>query len=74
MVKIEPDEISSIIQQIAQYSEEVKVVTVGTVFQVGDGIARIYGLEKVMAGELLEFEDGTVGIALNLETKMLVQF
>jgi len=70
MVKIEPDEISSIIrQQIAQYSEEVKVVTVGTVFQVGDGIARIYGLEKVMAGELLEFEDGTVGIALNLETK-----
>jgi F-type H+-transporting ATPase subunit alpha len=74
MVKIEPDEISSIIrQQIAQYSEEVKVVTVGTVFQVGDGIA-IYGLEKVMAGELLEFEDGTVGIALNLETKMLVQF
>jgi F-type H+-transporting ATPase subunit alpha len=74
MVKIEPDEISSIIQQIAQYSEEVKVVTVGTVFQVGDGICRIYGLEKVMAGELLEFEDGTVGIALNLETKMLVQF
>jgi F-type H+-transporting ATPase subunit alpha len=47
MVKIEPDEISSIIrQQIAQYSEEVKVVTVGTVFQVGDGIARIYGLES----------------------------
>jgi F-type H+-transporting ATPase subunit alpha len=70
MVKIQPDEISSIIrQQIAQYSEEVKVVNVGTVFQVGDGIARIYGLEKVMAGELLEFEDGTIGIALNLETK-----
>jgi F-type H+-transporting ATPase subunit alpha len=46
MVKIEPDEISIIRQQIAQYSEEVKVVTVGTVFQVGDGIARIYGLEK----------------------------
>nr|YP_009367562.1 CF1 alpha subunit of ATP synthase [Pseudoneochloris marina]ARK14466.1 CF1 alpha subunit of ATP synthase [Pseudoneochloris marina] len=70
MVKIQPDEISSIIrQQIAQYSEEVKVVNVGTVFQVGDGIARIYGLEKVMAGELLEFEDGTIGIALNLESK-----
>jgi F-type H+-transporting ATPase subunit alpha len=70
MVKIQPDEISSIIrQQIEQYSQEVKVVNVGTVFQVGDGIARIYGLEKVMAGELLEFEDGTVGIALNLETK-----
>jgi F-type H+-transporting ATPase subunit alpha len=70
MVKIQPDEISSIIrQQIEQYSQEVKVVNVGTVFQVGDGIARIYGLEKVMAGELLEFEDGTVGIALNLEAK-----
>lgn len=70
MVKIRPDEISSIIrQQIEQYNAEIKAVNVGTVFQVGDGIARIYGLEKVMAGELLEFEDGTVGIALNLETK-----
>lgn len=70
MVKIRPDEISSIIrQQIEQYNQEVKVVNVGTVFQVGDGIARIYGLERVMAGELVEFEDGTVGIALNLETK-----
>ena len=70
MVKIRPDEISSIIrQQIEQYNKEVKVVNVGTVFQVGDGIARIYGLEKVMAGELLEFEDGTIGIALNLESK-----
>ena len=70
MVKIRPDEISSIIrQQIEQYNQEVKVVNVGTVFQVGDGIARIYGLEKVMAGELLEFSDGTVGIALNLELK-----
>ena len=70
MVKIRPDEISSIIkQQIEQYQQEVKAVNVGTVFQVGDGIARIYGLDKVMAGELVEFEDGTVGIALNLETK-----
>jgi F-type H+/Na+-transporting ATPase subunit alpha len=70
MVKIRPDEISSIIrQQIQQYNQEVKIVNVGTVFQVGDGIARIYGLEKVMAGELLEFEDGTIGIALNLESK-----
>lgn len=70
MVKIQPDEISSIIrQQIEQYNQEVKVVNVGTVFQVGDGIARIYGLEKVMAGELLEFSDGTIGIALNLESK-----
>ena len=68
--KIRPDEISTIIKkQLEQYKKEVKVVNVGTVFQVGDGIARIYGLDKVMSGELLEFEDGTVGIALNLETK-----
>lgn len=69
MVNIRPDEISSIIRkQIEQYNQEVKVVNIGTVLQVGDGIARIYGLDKVMAGELLEFEDGTVGIALNLES------
>jgi len=68
MVSIRPDEISSIIrQQIEQYDQEVKVADVGTVLQVGDGIARIYGLDKAMAGELLEFEDGTTGIALNLE-------
>ena len=69
MVKIRPDEISSVIrQQIEQYTQEAQVVNVGTVLQVGDGIARIYGLEKVMAGELLEFEDNTLGIALNLES------
>nr|ANB40210.1 CF1 alpha subunit of ATP synthase [Koshicola spirodelophila] len=69
-MKMRPEEISSIImQQIEQYTQEVQVVNFGTVFQVGDGIARIYGLEKVMAGELLEFEDGTIGIALNLEAK-----
>ncbi|NJO39589.1 MAG: F0F1 ATP synthase subunit alpha [Cyanobacteria bacterium CRU_2_1] len=67
-ISIRPDEISSIIrQQIEQYDQDVKVSNVGTVLSVGDGIARIYGLDKVMAGELLEFEDGTVGIALNLE-------
>jgi F-type H+-transporting ATPase subunit alpha len=70
MSTIKAHEISSVIRrQIAQYNEETGVVNVGTVFQVGDGIARIYGLEKAMAGELLEFEDGTIGIALNLETK-----
>jgi len=68
MVAIRPDEISSIIrQQIEQYDQQVKAQNVGTVLQVGDGIARIYGLEKAMAAELLEFEDGTIGIALNLE-------
>merc|ERR1712066_21640 len=48
---------------------ETRIFNIGTVFQVGDGIARVYGLEKVIAGELLEFDDGTVGIALNLEAR-----
>ena len=70
MVKIHPDEISSIIrQQIEQCNQEARILNIGTVFQVGDGIARVYGLEKVISGELLEFEDNTIGIALNLETK-----
>ena len=68
MVSIRPDEISSIIrQQIESYSQDVQVTNVGTVLQVGDGTARIYGLEQAMSGELLEFVDGTIGIALNLE-------
>ena len=68
MVSIRPDEISNIIrQQIETYDQEIKVDNIGTVLQVGDGIARVYGLDQVMAGELLEFEDGTIGIALNLE-------
>lgn len=68
MVAIRPDEISNIIrQQIEQYDQEVTVSNVGTVLQVGDGIARVYGLENVMSSELLEFEDGTIGLALNLE-------
>jgi len=68
MVAIRPDEISNIIkQQIEQYNQELQVSNVGTVLQVGDGIARVYGLENAMSSELLEFEDGTIGIALNLE-------
>ena len=68
MINIRPDEISSIIrEQIEKYDQDVKVDNVGTVLQVGDGIARVYGLDQVMSGELLEFEDKTVGIALNLE-------
>ena len=69
MTKIKPEEISNIIrQQIESYNQEMNVASIGTVLQVGDGIARVYGLERVMAGELLEFEDGTIGIALNLES------
>jgi F-type H+/Na+-transporting ATPase subunit alpha len=68
MVSIRPDEISAILkQQIADYDKSVSVSNVGTVLQIGDGIARVYGLEQVMAGELVQFEDGTEGIALNLE-------
>nr|YP_009426235.1 ATP synthase CF1 alpha subunit [Diplazium bellum]ASU94927.1 ATP synthase CF1 alpha subunit [Diplazium bellum] len=69
VINIRPDEISSIIRkQIEGYVPEIKVVNIGTVLQVGDGIARIHGLNKVMAGESVESEDGTVGIAPNLES------
>eukprot|EP00980_Cylindrotheca_fusiformis_P031183 scaffold25935_cov2061-Cylindrotheca_fusiformis.AAC.9 len=68
MINIRPDEISSIIrEQIEQYDQDVKVDNIGTVLQVGDGIARVYGLDQAMCGELLEFEDKTIGLALNLE-------
>ena len=68
MVSIRPDEISAILkQQISDYDKSVSVSNVGTVLQIGDGIARVYGLQQVMAGELVQFEDGTEGIALNLE-------
>ncbi|MDT3698331.1 MAG: F0F1 ATP synthase subunit alpha [Thermincola sp.] len=67
-MKLRPEEISSIIkQQIEKYRTEVEVTDVGTVIQVGDGIARIYGLEQAMSGELLEFPGGIYGMALNLE-------
>ena len=71
MVNIRPDEISNIIrQQIDKYDQDIQVANVGTVLQVSDGIARVYGLDEVMAGELLQFEDQdqTIGIALNLES------
>ncbi|WP_366923711.1 F0F1 ATP synthase subunit alpha [Metallumcola ferriviriculae] len=67
-MSIRPEEISSILkQQIERYEVQVEVTDVGTVIQVGDGIARIYGLEKAMAGELLEFPGGIYGMVLNLE-------
>ncbi|GAW29423.1 F0F1 ATP synthase subunit alpha [Carboxydocella sp. ULO1] len=67
-MSIRPEEISSIIKQrIEQYRTDVAVTDVGTVIQVGDGIARVYGLEECMAGELLEFPGGIFGMALNLE-------
>jgi F-type H+/Na+-transporting ATPase subunit alpha len=68
MATIKADEITKILRdQIANYEQSVSVDEVGTVISVGDGIARIHGLERVMAGEMLEFPHGVVGIALNLE-------
>ncbi|WMT40706.1 F0F1 ATP synthase subunit alpha [Paenibacillus sp. D2_2] len=67
-MSIRPEEISTLIKsQIEQYKSEIEVAEVGTVIQVGDGIARIHGLENAMANELLEFENGVYGLALNLE-------
>lgn len=68
MVDIKPDEISAILrQQLSNFNAAADLEEVGTVLQVGDGIARIYGLNNVGAGELVEFENGTRAIALNLE-------
>ncbi len=67
-MEIRPDEITSIIRQkIESFEHTVDVEEVGEVIQIGDGIARVYGLEKVMAGELVEFPNGVFGMALNLE-------
>ncbi len=67
--KIRFEEINKILRkEIKRYGMGFKSVNIGTVFQVGDGIARVYGLPNVMAGELLRFSDSTLGIALNLET------
>ncbi|CBH22238.1 F1 sector of membrane-bound ATP synthase, alpha subunit [Acetoanaerobium sticklandii] len=67
-MELRPEEISSIIkQQIKRYENKIDLQDVGTVIQVGDGIARIHGLEKCMAGELLQFEGDVYAMALNLE-------
>jgi F-type H+-transporting ATPase subunit alpha len=67
-MKIKPEEISQVIKsEIESFEKTVKVEEVGTVIAVGDGIARVYGVEKVMFGELLEFTGGVFGLAMNLE-------
>lgn len=67
-MNLRPEEISSVIKdQIKNYDKKLDVVDVGTVMQVGDGIARVHGLEKCMAGELLELPGGVFAMALNLE-------
>lgn len=70
MVSIKPDEISSIIKsKIENYESQTEISNIGSVLEIGDGIARIYGLRNVMSNELVEFQDGkgTLGITLNLE-------
>src|SRR6266571_2969772 len=68
MADIKPDEISAILrQQLSGFDTEVELEEIGTVLQVGDGIARVYGLGNVRYGELVEFESGVRAIALNLE-------
>lgn len=67
-MKIKPAEVSSVIEkEIKKFEKELKMESVGVVLQVGDGIARVYGLSQAMAGELIEFPGGVYGITLNLE-------
>jgi len=68
-MNLRPEEISAVIkEQIKNYKSQINVSDFGTVIQVGDGIARVYGLENCMSNELLQFADGTYGMALNLES------
>lgn len=68
MAEVRPDEVSAILRrQLSGFQSEVEVYDVGTVLQVGDGIARIYGLSQVMASELVEFPNGVFGMVLNLD-------
>jgi F-type H+-transporting ATPase subunit alpha len=68
MAQIKADEITQLLrEQIANYDSKVQVDEVGTITSLGDGIARLYGLDKVMAGELLSFPHGIAGLALSLE-------
>src|SRR5260370_25037007 len=68
MAGIKADEIPKILRaQIENYESKISVDAIGTVISVGDGIARVHGLDKVMAGELISFPHGVAGIAMNLE-------
>ena len=68
MTNVRPDEVSAIIkEQLANVKTEAELEEIGTVLQIGDGVARIYGLTQVESGELIEFESGLNGLVLNLE-------
>ncbi|RUM76627.1 MAG: hypothetical protein DSZ12_01540, partial [Sulfurovum sp.] len=67
-VKLQADEISSIIKErIENFDIDVEINEIGKVIGIADGVATVYGLNNVMAGEVIEFENGTKGLALNLE-------
>ena len=67
-MNIKPEEITSIIKsEIERYDKEIKTINSGTIIQIGDGVARVFGLDDCMEGELLEFPNGVYGMALNLE-------
>ena len=67
-MNIRPEEIASVLKkEIEHYDSAIQMDETGTILEVGDGIARVYGLEKCMAGEMLEFENGASGLAFNLE-------
>ena len=69
-MEINPSEVTKILkEQIKNFGEKAEVAEVGQVLSVGDGIARIYGLDNVQAGEMVEFADGSKGMALNLESE-----
>ena len=68
MIEVRPDEVSAILrEQLSSFKSEAELEEIGTVLQIRDGIARIYGLTKVQSGELVEFDNGLQGIVLNLE-------
>src|SRR5271170_3672049 len=68
MAQIKADEITQLLkEQIANYDAKIRVDEVGTIISLGDGIARLHGLDKVMAGELLDFPHGVAGLAMNLD-------
>ena len=67
-MQINPSEVTKILkEQIKKFGEKAEVTEIGQVLSVGDGIARVYGLDNVQAGEMVEFSDGSKGMALNLE-------
>jgi len=67
-IDLKPEEISSILkQQLAEFDRKIEISEIGTVLSIGDGIAHVHGLSQVMAGEMVQFAEGLIGIALNLE-------